>query len=216
MNTKTLVSLAFASLLSSTALMAQEHSTVNSDIEVHSGEGAQDVSSVNGDILVHDNAEVGSIATVNGDINIQSGATLGSISTVNGDIDLDTNVSISKDIGSVNGDMHFKSGSKIQGDITSVNGDLDLDNVNVQGHITVVTSDIEIKNGTHIEGGLRVKKSKHQGWFLTMLNFSKDNKPKIIIGDNVVINGPVVFEREVDLTMAKSAKVATIDYAYKK
>ena len=53
-------------------------------------------------------------------------------------------------------------------------------------------------------GGLRVRKS--QSWF----TFGNSRDPRVVLGPNAVVKGPLVFERAVELYVHVSAKHGAI------
>jgi len=188
--------------------------SVNKDIVVKKGERVASIDTVNGDIEINQNAQVESIDTVNGDIDIASDATVESIDTVNGDVNGKNNITVEKNIDSVNGDIKFLSGSKLNGNLSSVNGDVDFTQVTLSGNLETLNNDVILKSGTVIEGDFIVKKSHNKHSLLGL--FSSKNKPKITLGENVVIKGKIVFNQEVKLKVSDSAKIPEIEYAYKK
>ncbi len=211
-----MLALAMISVLATPLVVAKDYSSVNKNINITMGEKANDISSVNGDVLVQTKAQVGEISTVNGTIRVDENASLVSINSVNGNIKLAKGVVLSKDLESVNGNIELAHGGVIKGNIFTVNGNLKLTGAKIKGDINVVNADVELADGTVVEGGLTVKAGKSRHWFFGLFSSSDSNKPTIIFGNNVVIKGPVIFEREVKLTIADNAKVPNIEYSYKK
>jgi hypothetical protein len=56
-----------------------------------------------------------------------------------------------------------------------------------------------------VGGGILVEKPS-MGWF----NSGNSRKPRIVIGPNSVVEGPLVFEREVELLVHSTAKIGPV------
>ena len=196
-------------ILFSSVLIAKDLSSVNSDLFIEASDDVTDVNSVNGDIKIESGASVQNIDSVNGDITILEQARAGTIESVNGDIKLKKNAEVTGDIDTVNGNVSGYENASINGDLNSVNGNIKLTNTKLQGSIIVVNSDIHLQDGTVIEGSIRVKKPM-KSWLSRVFGSSQNNKPKVTFGDNVIVKGEIIFEREVRLTVADSATLPTI------
>jgi hypothetical protein len=59
--------------------------------------------------------------------------------------------------------------------------------------------------GSHVHGGIHVEKPG-PSW----ISLHKNKPPRIIIGPNAQVDGPLVFEREVVLYVHTTAKVGSI------
>ena len=59
----------------------------------------------------------------------------------------------------------------------------------------------------HVKGGIKVEKP---GTSWIPIHFGKHTPPRIIIGPNAVVDGPLVFEREVKLYVHASARTGAI------
>lgn len=161
--------------------------TVNGGISIAGGSRAKNVSTVNGGVVIGEQAELGSVETVNGGISIGAGSRVdGDVETVNGGI------SLSKD-------------SEVNGGIETVNGGIKLDSARLNQGIETVNGDIEVLNGSVIKGGIVVRKPSGS-WF----NWGNQRTPKVVIGANSVVEGPLVFEREVELLVDASAKIGKV------
>jgi hypothetical protein len=198
-------------------------SKVNGSIRVNTGERAGDLDTVNGSITIEDQATVGDVDTVNGSINVGRNSTTGSLDTVNGGINLGEGVKAAS-IDTVNGKLRLGERTQVQGKVESVNGSITLEkqadvvgkveNVNgrisleaahVGGGLRTVNGDIEIGADSRVEGGILVEKP-HGSWF----NWNH-RTPKVTIGPNAVVQGPIKFEREVELHVSDSAKIGKIE-----
>ena len=144
----------------------------------------QDISKVNGSVTAEAGQAYGDLETVNGSIRIGAGATVDDASTVNGSITV--------------GD-----GARLES-LEAVNGSLRLGrDVQVAGGIETVNGDITVGIGSHVKGGIKVEKPR--GW-----SIKPRRDPRIIIGPNAVVEGPLVFERPVTLYVHTSARIGAV------
>ncbi|MEE4639740.1 MAG: hypothetical protein V2J42_13460 [Wenzhouxiangella sp.] len=185
------------------------------------GDGARvsgSLSNVNGPIDIGERASVGAITSVNGRITLQAGADAGQVESVNGAITLASEVAIGGDVTAVNGSIEVGESSRIDGDVTTVNGSVALSpNAQVQGKVANVrgkirldgalvdqiettAGSIELTGTTTVEGQLWVKAPR---------NDSSD-VPRIVIGPEVTVGGPLQFDREVELLIHDNATVGEI------
>lgn len=165
-----------------------------------------EVGNVNGVIQVGNNSRVRDIDNVNGRISLGNGVEVdGDISSVNGRVDLGADARVSGDVESVNGLISAASGVVIGGQVSSVNGPIEMHGARAAG-LATNNSRIRLDAGTVIAGELTVRKS--QGF-----NFSASSPPKVVIGRNVTVEGPLNFEREVELYVHESASVGEISGA---
>jgi hypothetical protein len=109
------------------------------------------------------------------------------------------------DASSVNGKLEIETGAEIGGDLENVNGRIRVDGARVKGRVKTVGGDIEIGAGAKVDGGILVEKPNQWGW-----GGSKSRAPRVVIGPNAVVNGELVFEREVELFVSERAKVGKI------
>jgi DUF4097 and DUF4098 domain-containing protein YvlB len=183
---------------------------VNGSITVPAGLQSGTVDTVNGSIHVGDNASVATASTVNGSINLGAKATADSLTTVNGSIHLDTDSKVRRNVSSVNGSLHLKEGADVTGLLSNVNGSIVLHHAHVGGGVRTVDGNIDILGGSHVEGGIVMKKST--GWF----NLTFGSTPRVVIGPGSVVDGELRFEREVELYVSDKATVGPIIGAAKK
>jgi len=177
---------------------------VNKGIHVESRDVVGDVSTVNGGVTLEDGAEAQDAETVNGGIRLGVGARARSVETVNGGIRLDANAQVSGDAEAVNGGIQLGNLATVQGRLENVNGAISLDHARVGGGIKTVNGDVLIGNGSVVEVGLKVEKPS--GWF----NWGTSKPPRIVIGADAVVNGPLVFERDVELFVHERAKIGAV------
>jgi DUF4097 and DUF4098 domain-containing protein YvlB len=199
------LTLGLALLLATTpALASEDISKVNGSIEAQAGQVYGDLDTVNGSIRIHAGAQAREASTVNGSITVDAKAQVGSLDTVNGAIRVGTDVRISGDVDTVNGSIFIDSGSVVSGDVETVNGAIGLVRTQLGGSVETVNGDITIGVGSHVKGGIKVQRPG--GWF----NTSSKRKPRVVIGPQAVVEGSLVFEREVQLYVHRSARTGTI------
>lgn len=193
--------------------------SVNGSVRI--GEEAQvsgNLSNVNGPIEVGERARVGSITNVNGLIGLQAGAEAGRIESVNGAITLVREVTITGNVTGVNGSIEIGESGRVDGDVVTVNGRLALGPdvrvagkvANVRGKIELdgtfveeietTAGSIELSGATIVEGRLWVKAARN----------GDDHLPRIVIGPQVKVGGPLQFDRPVELLIHESAEVGEI------
>jgi len=190
-------------LLAPAALAQQSVSKVNGGIDVATGQTYGDVETVNGGITLGDNATVEDAETVNGGIKGGNGVRAQSLSTVNGGIRLGTNAVVRGDVETVNGGIFIDRGSQIGGDVETVNGAIGLVGTRLAGGIETVNGDITVGIDSHVRGGIKVTKPKRN---LTV----QKRDPRVVIGPNAVVEGPLVFERPVTLYVHSSARTGPV------
>lgn len=201
--TRTALFLALA-LSAGTALAQQEISKVNGSITADAGQTYGDLDTVNGSIRINAGATTDDASTVNGSVTVGERATTGSLETVNGSIKLDRDVTVNGSMETVNGAIFVDRGGKVKSGVETVNGSIGLVAAQVGGDIETVRGDVTVGVDSHVRGGLRVEKST--GFF----NVDGKKPPRIVIGPNAVVEGPLVFERPVTLYVHKSARTGPI------
>lgn len=197
--------LALSLLLAAPAAWAAEDiSKVNGSIEVSAGTPYGELGTVNGSIVIGEDARTGEASTVNGSIKVGAGAQVGELATVNGAIRLERQVQVGDGVTTVNGSVFAGHGSVIARDVETVNGAIGLVQTQVGGSVRTVNGDVTIGVGSTVKGGLTISRST--GWFQT----TPRRKPRVVIGPDAVVEGPLVFEREVRLYVHSSARTGKI------
>jgi DUF4097 and DUF4098 domain-containing protein YvlB len=177
---------------------------VNGSVSVAAGQHVGNASTVNGGIDIDHDAVVAGAETVNGGIDLGPHAHANSLETVNGGIQIRDGAEVVHGASSVNGTLELASGSHVGGKLGNVNGEISLDHAIVGGGIETTNGDVTIGAGSTVRGGLHVEKPGTSFW-------SHDQrKPKIVIGPDAVVDGPLQFDREVDLFVAPSAKIGPV------
>jgi DUF4097 and DUF4098 domain-containing protein YvlB len=179
------------------ARAADDISKVNGSVKVAPGEQAGDVETVNGSVTIGAGASVRAVETVNGSLRVDERAVVGSAETVNGSITVGADAQVQEGVEAVNGSMTLRKGAKVSGGLENVNGDILLEGAQVDGGIATVNGDIRLATGSRLTGGIHVEKNKSWG------NWGGNSRnPRITVEPGVVIEGPLDFEREVDLYVA--------------
>ncbi len=186
------------------AFAAEDISKVNGGIRTESGQTYGDLETVNGSIRVATGAIADQVGTVNGGISIETRAATGSLETVNGGIKLDRDVTVNGGIQTVNGGIFVDRGGKVKDDVETVNGAIGLVGTRLGGGIATVNGDITVGIDSVVKGGIKVEKNK--SW----LQIKPKRDPRIVIGPNAVVEGPLVFEREVKLYVHKTARIGAV------
>lgn len=180
-------------------------SKVNGHIEVADSERAGSLETVNGSIEIGTNARAGSAETVNGSIRVGSQVQVGGLETVNGSIRVDGGTQVNGDIETVNGSVFVDRGGNVRGSVSTVNGAIGLVDTDVGAGIETVNGNVTVGIGSHVRGGLHYTKPGMQ-W----INLGKRPDPRVVIGPDAVVDGPLVFERKVELYVHDSAKIGPV------
>ena len=205
--TRLSVSLLLLTLLCAPPVLAQQDiSKVNGGITAQAGRPYGDVDTVNGSITIESGAIVKDAETVNGSIRAADDIGADSLSTVNGAIRAGQRATVRGDVETVNGSIFLGEGGRVGGGVATVNGAIGLVDVDLAGGIATVSGDVTVGVGSHVTGGIRVEKPS-SNWFPVQIN---KRKPRIVIGPGAVVEGELVFEREVDLYVHDTARVGKV------
>ncbi len=199
------VALALA-LLPAAALAQQDIDKVNGSITADAGQTYGNLETVNGSIRIGDNAQVRDAETVNGSIKVGASARTGDLETVNGGIRLQERVQVQGGVSTVNGGIFIGLGGNVADDVETVNGSIGLVAADVGGGIETVSGDLTVGAGSHVRGGIHYEKPSPQ-WF--RIN-KKGRPPRVVIGPDAVVDGSLVFEREVLLYVHDTARTGAI------
>ncbi len=200
--TRTVLLLTLA-LAAAPALAQQEISKVNGSVRAEAGQVYGDLDTVNGSIHIGAGAVAEDASTVNGSITVEDKAKADSLETVNGAIRVGKNVEIRNDIETVNGSVFVDRGGIVGGDIETVNGAIGLVATRLTGNIETVNGDVTVGVDSHVKGGIKVEKPHG-------ISLKNRRDPRIIIGPNAVVEGPLVFERPVTLYVHTSARTGPV------
>ena len=211
-NRRALLALTLATVLcagaaSGPVLAQQSIDKVNGSITAESGQQYGDLETVNGSIRLQDGARADEASTVNGSVQGGDEVVVRSVETVNGGIKFGRDAKIDGSVETVNGSIFFDRGSAIRKDVSNVNGAIGLVGTQVGGDIETVNGDITVGAGSHVKGRIHVEKPNRGGF---NWNWKKQEPPRIVIGPNAVVDGPLVFEREVELYVHDSARIGPV------
>jgi len=180
---------------------------VNGSITAEAGQSYGDLSTVNGGIDLERGAKVEDVETVNGGIEAEDDVGARSVSTVNGGIRFGQRARVDGDVETVNGGIFLDRGSNVRSDVSTVNGAIGLVDTDLGGGIETVNGDVTVGVGSHVKGGIHVEKPNKNGF---SIGWGKPKVPRIVIGPNAVVEGNLVFEREVVLYVHASARIGTV------
>lgn len=180
---------------------------INGSITASAGQSYGDLETVNGSIRLENGARTGDAHTVNGSIKAGDRVEAGGLETVNGSIRVGTQARIAKAVETVNGSIFVDRDSRIGKHVSTVNGAIGLVATEVGGGIETVNGDLTVGIGSHVHGTLKVGKP-NANWMPVHIGNSR--KPRVIIGPDAVVDGELVFEREVVLYVHKSARTGRI------
>lgn len=207
-NRRAVLALALAAVLcagaSAPAFAQQDIDKVNGGITAEAGQRYGDLETVNGGIQLEDKAQLDDASTVNGGIEGGDDIRAHALETVNGGIRLGKRVQVAS-VEAVNGSIFLDRGSKVGAGISNVNGGIGVVGTEVGGSIETVTGDITVGADSHVRGGIRVEKP--HGF---SMHLSNRRPPRIVIGPNAVVDGPLVFERDVTLYVHSSARIGKV------
>lgn len=180
-------------------------SKVNGSITVDDGGRQGELNTVNGSIRIGSNARVGEATTVNGSVHVGDSVQTGDLGTVNGSVRVGRNVTVNGDVETVNGSIFVDHGGNISKDVSTVNGGIGLVDTDVGGGIEAVSGDTTVGIGSHVRGGIHYGKPG-KIWFSS----TRQRDPRVVIGPNARVDGPLVFERKVELLVHSSAVIGPV------
>lgn len=165
-----------------------------------------EVSSVNGSVQVGHNSVLGEVSAVNGSLSVGDNVTVnGPVENVNGRISIGQGSRVSGSVSTVNGQVRFESGSSADGTVSTVNGRITLLGAEVAA-LGTTNGVLEVLEGSHVKGRLRVIRPKG-------FSLGDDERVRVVIGAESVVDGPLVFERPVDLFVHESARIGEVEGA---
>lgn len=182
---------------------------VNGGITAQAGQAYGDLSTVNGGIDLERGAKAEDVETVNGGIEAGDDVAARSVSTVNGGIRFGQRARIDGDVETVNGGIFIDRGGDVRRGVSTVNGAIGMVDTDLGGGIETVNGDVTVGVGSHVKGGIRVEKP-NGNWGI---RWGKPKVPRIVVGPDAVIEGDLVFEREVTLYVHQSARIGAVSGA---
>ena len=185
---------------------ARDIDKINGRITAEAGQAYGDLSTVNGGVHLANGARAQDVDTVNGSVDAGDDVSTHDVATVNGSIHFGKRANVAGDVETVNGGIFLDRGSRVRGGASTVNGGIGLVETQLGGSIETVAGDITVGVGSRVSGGIRVDKPTGK-W---NLQIGKQKIPRVVIGPNAVVDGPLVFEREVKLYVHGSARTGKI------
>jgi hypothetical protein len=178
---------------------------VNGSITADAGQSYGDLETVNGSIRIEARATVEDAETVNGSIKAEDHIRARSLSTVNGSVRVGPQSVVDGQVETVNGSIFIDRGGRLARGVETVNGAIGLVDTDLGGGIETVTGDITVGAGSHVKGGITVTKPQTQ-----FISIGKRRTPRIVIGPNARVDGPLKFEREVKLYVHNTATIGPV------
>jgi hypothetical protein len=200
------LSLSLALTCTAPAFAQNDIDKVNGSITAEAGQTYGDLQTVNGSIRIEAGSRTGDAETVNGAIRIADNASVRDVGTVNGSVRAGRALRADGDIETVNGSVFVDRGGTLRG-VSTVNGSIGLVDSDLSGGIETVNGDVTVGAGSHVRGGIKVEKPTSNWMPVTM---GKRLPPRIIVGPGAVVEGPLVFEREVKLYVHDSARIGSV------
>lgn len=188
-------------------LAADSISKVNGSIHTTANGSYGDLDTVNGSIQLASGVQVRGVETVNGSIRVDDNVQARAIETVNGGIRAGRNLVLEKGLETVNGGIFVDRGSRIGGSVETVNGAIGVVGTQIAGDIETVNGDITVGIDSHVKGGIKVSRPSFN------ISLTAPRKPRIVIGPNAVVEGTLLFEREVTLYVHDSARIGPVSGA---
>lgn len=190
--------------IAATALAGDDISKINGSIEAPASSVRGKLETVNGGIRIGGHASVKDVETVNGGITVGDHAETGDLETVNGSIRIGRAAAIDGGVQTVNGSIFADRGTRINGGVETVNGAIGLVASQIGEDVETVNGDITVGIGSRVGGSVHVIRPKLN------LTLRTARKPKIIIGPHAIVEGSLVFDRDVDLYVHDTAHVGEI------
>jgi NDP-sugar pyrophosphorylase family protein len=180
--------------------------TLNGDVFVEPNTVAEtsDFSTVNGDIEIADRARVQSVRAVNGDITLGKGAHARSIESVNGRVKLGPDAQLGRGVKLVNGGVSLDTGVLVRGSVATVNGEIVARGATIEGDVENYEGGMQILDGSVVKGSLTVHEPETR---------SDGTPPRIVIGADSRVVGPLKFERDVRLYVHETAEIGPVEGA---
>jgi DUF4097 and DUF4098 domain-containing protein YvlB len=192
----------------SVAGSGRDLSSVNGSVTASAGESYDTLSAVNGDVHVARGASAQVAKTVNGNVTLEADTKVGAVSTVNGSLDIGGGANIARTASTVNGSIDLDRQARVGGDVTTVSGDINLTGAEVAGRLETRNGDIKLRDGAKVRGGIRVRKQNDRDWGWN--RDDKDDPVKVSICATCTVEGDMVFDRAVLLTVEPGAKIGGV------
>jgi len=188
------------------ALAAEDIVRTNGAVTTTAGAGYGRLATTNGSIRLADGVTAARASTTNGSITAGDDVSCGLMQTVNGSIRIGERVRVEDSVETVNGSILVGRGGRVGGDVHTVNGAIGLVATEVGGDIDISNGDLTIGVGSHVRGGVHVHKPG-ANWMPVRVS---TRRQRVIIGPGAVVDGPLVFEREVVLYVHETARIGAV------
>ena len=197
--------LVLAALFPGCARAAEDVVRTNGSVTTTAGAGYGRLATTNGSIRLADGVTADSASTTNGSINAGDDVTVGRLKTVNGGIRLGERVRVAEEVKTVNGSI-FVDRDGYVGGVETTNGAIGVVATEVAGDVSLANGDLTIGVGSHVRGRVHVRKPG-SSWMPVRIG---TRLPRVVIGPGVVVDGPLVFERDVVLHVHDSARIGPV------
>jgi hypothetical protein len=181
--------------------------SLNGDVFVEADTVAEssDFSTVNGDIEIADGARVQSVRAVNGNITLGKGAQARSVESVNGRVEIGPDAQLGRGVKLVNGAVTLATGVLVRGSVATVNGEIVARGATIDGDVENYQGGMQILDGSIVKGSLTVHEPE--------TGADDREPPRIVIGPDSRVLGPLKFERAVSLYVHETAQIGPVDGA---
>src|SRR5690606_39191276 len=159
----------------------------------------------NGSIRLADGITAGAVSTVNGGIAAGNDVTVAGLETVNGSIRDGERARVAGAVETVNGSVFIGRGSRV-GAVDTVNGAIGLVATEVAGDVANANGDLTSSIDSKVRGGIR----EHKSVANRMPERISTRRQRVIIGPGAVVDGPLVFERDVVLYVHETARIGEV------
>lgn len=197
--------LLLAALFPAQARAAEDIVRVNGAVNTTAGADYGRLGTTNGSIRLADGVTAGEASTTNGGISAGDGVAADRLSTVNGSIRLGERARVEGPVRTVNGSILVHRDGRV-GEVETTNGAIGLIATEVAGGVRIANGDLTIGIGSHVRGGVEVRKPS-ANWMPVRVS---TRRQRVVIGPGAVVDGPLVFEREVVLYVHDTARIGEV------
>jgi outer membrane protein assembly factor BamB len=197
------------SLLLSTAVCAQDENQYlfngEHSIRLAADVEAGDLHTLHGSIHIGERSKVGDVKTIDGTVVLAKGSRANSVRSLDGAIQLEEDAKLVHGVSTAGGSIVLDDHADVAGRVTTADGEIRLKNAHVSGGIVTRRGNINVGSGSHVENGIRVKRS-----FCLCINAGLVSNPRVVIGPGAVVRGSLIFERKVTLYVSDMATIGDV------
>ena len=197
------------SLLLSTAVCAQDENQYlfngEHPIRLAADGEAGNLHTLHASIHIGERSRVGDVKTIDGAVVLEKGSRANSVRSLDGGVRLEEDAKIVHGVSTAGGSIILDDHADVAGRVTTADGEIHLENAHVGGGIVTRRGDINVGSGSHVEKGIRVKRS-----FCLCINAGVFSNPRVVIGPGAVVQGPLIFERKVTLYVSDTATIGDV------